>query len=236
MDLKMKLLTEFKTALLLMAFSVSVTCKGQCVKTNPGEYTAITQGNIDLNKTIGKQTVKMTAIAGEQGAIAAEFHQIKTWEGKYNQYLKTAQGYAEKLKASTTIYATGVQCLLRLYDIEKAIQNNPQGVAATISINNLFAEVVAEFTKTYTLLKNSVAGGGFKNMLTGAERTQLLWTISDQLEELNSKLRRLSVSLAYYNLIDVWRQATAGLGITSKGQIASDALDRWNRARKVQMK
>ena len=90
--------------------------------------------------------------------------------------------------------------------------------------------------------KDGMPVGGFvatsdtivnRNMLTGAERTQLLWELNDGLRVLNRKLRALAVSIAYYNRNDVWNHATAGMLDKSHADIAKDAKGRWRRAAKV---
>jgi hypothetical protein len=158
---------------------------------------------------------------------------MKQWEGKYNAYLKTARGYAEALKAGTTLYADGVQTLQHLYEIQRAINANPAGIGATLAMNDLYLETASEFIKTYRLLKVSVAKGGTDNMLTGAERTEMLWQLSDELARLNAKLRTLAISIAYHNFTDVWNQYTAGMVDKSHGEIAADAYERWRRASNV---
>ena len=157
------------------------------------------------------------------------------WEQKYNSYLKTAQGYGTSLKASMGIYSEGVRTLQYLWQIRKAIGQNPEGAFATFSMNNLYLETAAEFLKVYNLLNNTVAKGGTTNMLNGAERTQVLWSINDELAYLNKKLRSLIISISYYNLKDVWINATAGIAHRGSREVAAYALDRWKRAAKVTM-
>lgn len=158
---------------------------------------------------------------------------MKGWESKYNSYLKKARGFADALKAGTTLFADGVQILQRLYELQRAVNANPVGIGATLAMNDLYLETVQEFVKTYRLLEESVAKGGSMNMMTGAERTEMLWNLTDALDNLNRKLRQLAISIAYHNLTDVWNQATAGIVHKSHGDIAQDALDRWKRASKV---
>lgn len=47
-------------------------------------------------------------------------------------------------------------------------------------------------------------------MLNSAERTQLIWNLERELEQLNSKLRRLAVSISVFSFEDVWNRAIAG--------------------------
>ena len=175
----------------------------------------------------------MQKTAVRQGAIATEFTIMKEWESKYNSYLKTARGYAEAIKAGSTLYADGVETLQHLYELHRAINANPVGIGATLAMNDLYMETAQEFVKTYRLLKISVAKGGSDNMLTGAERTEMLWDLTDALARLNRKLRMLAISIAYHNLTDVWNKATAGIIPKSHSDIAHDALGRWKRASEV---
>jgi hypothetical protein len=211
----------------------AVLTHAQLAESNPAQVVAIGEGQKLVNDQINSQTTGMQKTAVRQGAISTEFTIMKGWESKYNSYLKTARGYAEAIQAGTTLYADGVETLQRLYELQRAINANPVGIGATLAMNDLYMETAQEFVKTYRLLKNSVAKGGSDNMMTGAERTEMLWQLSDALAQLNRKLRMLAVSIAYHNLTDVWNQATAGIIPKSHSDIAHDALDRWKRASEV---
>lgn len=222
-----------KVADIMLMVLASLTASAQVSQSNPNQYVIIAEGQKLVNDQIGNQTNGQQKTAALQGAIAAEFTIIKGWEGKYNSYLKTARGYAESLKAGTSIYAEGVQTLQHLFELKRAIGYNPVGMAATLSLNDLYLETASEFIKVYTTLKESIAKGGETNMLRGSERTEMLWELNDQLADLNKRLRQLAISIAYHNMMDVWNRYTAGLIDRDKGVIASEALDRWRRASEV---
>lgn len=196
---------------------------------NPLEWEALAEGNNLINNEIKKQTGNQLSIAGLQSTIAAEFTKIHEWEKQYNRYLKKADGYASTLKASTSIFNDGVQIFLSLVRIRKSIGDNPQGVLASISMNNLYIETATELVGTLTLLKSAVATGGEKNMLTGAERSETLWAINDKMHSFHKKLQRLVLSIRYYTLKDVWDNATAGMIDRDNGAIARSAKARWKR-------
>ena len=204
--------------------------RAQIVVANPLEWAVLVEGNEIIDGQIKSEIEGQTQTAVLQGTIAAEFTQIKKWEGKYNAYLKSVDGYASSLKAATHLYNDGVRLFINLCDIRKAIANNPQGVAATFSMNNLYAETATELIAVYTTLKDAVATGGEGNMLTGAERSKTLWLIEDRLKAFNHKLSRLSLSLRYYTLSDVWYNATEGIIDRDYGDIARAAQSRWKRA------
>lgn len=213
--------------------TVRVQAQGGAFQSNPLQYVEIETGHKNISDQIKKQTKAQEKTGLLQATIAGEFAKIKQWEGKYNSYLKTARGYADAIKAGSTLYAEGVEVLQHIHEIRKAVAANPQGIGATVAMNNIYVETAAELIYTYRLLKVSVALGTQENMLTGAERTELLWHLNDALDMLNKKLRNLALSIAFYNLSDVWKSATAGMIERSHGQIASDAIDRWKRAQRA---
>ena len=214
-------------------FLAAVPSSAQMSQSNPLQYVEIETGHKNINDQIKKQTKAQEKTGLLQATISAEFTKIKQWEGKYNSYLKTARGYAEAIKDGTSLYAEGVETLRHIHEIRKAVAANPQGIGASVAMNNIYVETAAELIRTYRLLKVSVALGTNVNMLTGAERTELLWSLNDALDQLNRKLRRLAMSIAFYNLGDVWNNATAGMVERSHAQVAADAIDRWKRAQRV---
>lgn len=215
--------------LLLLCFIVPETVSAQFVQTNPLEWVALAEGNEAINDEIEKQTKGQTKTAVLQNTIAAEFNKIHEWERKYSSYLQTASGYASSLKAVSTLYEDGVRVIIVLGKLRKATADNPQGIVASMTMNNLYIETATELVTVYTLLKNAVATGGAQNMLTGAERSETLWQLSDRLASFSKKLHRLYLSIRYYTITDVWRNATAGMIDCTPADIAGQAYDRWIR-------
>ena len=226
----MRLQTVCKCLVMGLMTTATLQANGQAVEVNGTQVVAIGGGGELINNSVSKQTTAMTKTALLESAIGAEYASIKSWESKYNSYLKTASGYAEGLKAATTLYAEGVITLRHLYEIINAVGNNPQGVVATMSMNNLYAETASELIKVYNILRNTLAVGGKANMLTGAERTEILWQVNDNMQDFNRKLRKLALSISYYTLTDVWNKATAGMIERDHGEIAREAYKRWVRA------
>lgn len=207
---------------------------GQYVTSNPGEYVILEQGNNLINQTVRSEMKAQTATAVLQNTMAGEFTKMKQWEKDYNTYLKKADGYASALKAATHIYDDGLRILITLNKLRKATANNPQGVVATLDMNNLYMETTTEMLTCFTLLKDAVAKGGKENMLTGAERSKTLWELEDKLSSFSHKLHQLYLSIRHYRMADVWNRATAGMIERSNGEIARQSLSHWKRhAREV---
>lgn len=207
--------------------------KAQIVASNPLEWAALVEGNELINGQIEKQIKGQTQTALLQNSIAAEFNRIHKWEKQYNSYLKTANGYASSLKACTHLYNDGVRIFLTLGKLGKAVADNPQGIVAGMSMNNLYIETATELVSVFTLLNDAVAKGGTENMLTGAERSKILWELNDKLSAFSRKLHLLYLSIRYYTLNDVWANVTAGMLDRSNGEAARMALTRWRRAAAV---
>ena len=220
-------------AAIVLCIGIAQEARAQLVASNPMEWMALAEGNEAINGEIEKEIKGQTKTALLQNTIAAEFTKIHEWEKKYNSYLKTASGYASSLKACTYLYDDGVKIFITLGKMRKAISNNPQGIVATLSMNNLYMETATELVSVFTLLKDAVAKGGTENMLTGAERSKTLWALNDKLSAFSKKLHRLYLSIRYYTLTDVWNSVTAGMIDRSNGEIAAQAMGRWRRAARV---
>ena len=228
----MRLQTGLRRVFALIALSVgTIPASAQGLSSsNPLEYAAIAGGEELIGNQIKKQSKAMAAIAVEQGAMTVANTKMKQWEQKYNSYLKTASGYASSIKAATSLYADGMQTLTALWEVHTACRINPQGIAASLSMNNLYLETATEFIRTYRALKNVIAKGGEDNMLNGAERTQMLWNLTNNLERLNRKLRLLSVSVTMHSLDDVWNRAITGKINKSNKVLAKESSKRMCRA------
>lgn len=214
----------------LLAGLLPQAAKAQIAASNPLEWMALAEGNEVINGQIEKQIKGQTQTALLQNSIAAEFNRIHKWEKQYNSYLKTASGYASSLKACTHLYNDGVRIFITLGKLGKAIRNNPQGIIAGMSMNNLYIETATELVSVFTLLNEAVAKGGNENMLTGAERSKTLWALNDKLSAFSRKLHLLYLSIRYYTLNDLWNNVTAGMLDRNNGEAARMAMSRWRRA------
>lgn len=214
----------------VLALFLPHIAQAQIAASNPLEWVALAEGNELINGQIDKQIKGQTQTAALQNSIAAEFNRIHQWEKEYNSYLKTASGYASSLKACTHLYNDGVRIFLTLGKLGKAIKNNPQGIIASMSMNNLYIETATELVTVFTLLNDAVAKGGTENMLTGAERSKTLWALNDKLSAFSRKLHLLYLGIRYYTLNDVWNNVTAGMLDRDNGEVARLAMNRWRRA------
>lgn len=217
----------------IIGIAMASEAKAQVVSSNPLEWMALAEGNELINGEIEKQINGQTKTAMLQNTMAAEFNQIHKWEKKYNSYLKSVNGYASSPKACTHLYDDGVKIFITLAKLKAAITNNPQGIVASMSMNNLYIETATELVSVFNLLNDAVANGGAENMLTGADRSKTLWALNDKLSAFQKKLNKLYLSIRYYTMSDVWNNVTAGMIDRSNGEIATQALGRWRRTAKV---
>ena len=229
----MRLLIEFRAVMLCFVILLfPAICRAQISATtsNPGQYLAIQKGEDYILNKITDQTNYRKKEAGIQAELSGTTTKIRNWEQQYNSYLKSTSGYAKRTVACCQLYLEGVQTLNALWEVSAAKKINPQGVFATMSMNNLYMETASQFIKTFRSLKKVVEKGTDKNMLNGSERTQLIWNLERELEQLNSKLRRLAVSISVFSFEDVWNRAIAGKIEKSNGMLALEARNRMRRA------
>lgn len=222
-----------KILAVLSCMALSLAAKAQIVTANPLEYVALAEGNELILAKVRDQIDGQKKTALLQNTIAAEFEQMRQWEKKYNSYLKTASGFASSIKACTHLYNDGVRIFITLGKLKNAVSDNPQGIVASMNMNNLYIETATELVTVFSLLRDAVAKGGKENMLTGAERSQTLWALNDQLSAFQKKLNLLYLSIRTYTMNDVWNNATAGMLDRNNGEIAQIAMRRWRRAATV---
>lgn len=213
---------------LLTAFSTNIYGMDY-ISVDPLWMTAVMDGTKMVNEQYTKQTTQLVEIGALQNTMALHFNAVKNWQWKHNCYLKDAESFAEAFNAGTNLTAQAVRTMRDLLDLKKVMARNPEGIAATLAMNNLYMETITEFIKTFRMLKFSVSTGGEYNMLTGKERTEMLWALVDRLDELNTKIRKLILSVAYYRVKDIWAFYTRGMFERHKADIAENCLDRWNR-------
>lgn len=219
-----------KILILSLCLLLTYTAKAQIVTTNPLEYAALAEGNELILGKVKDQIDGQKKTALLQNTIAAEFEQMRQWEKKYNSYLKTASGFASSIKACTHLYNDGVKIFITLGKLKNAVSDNPQGIVASMNMNNLYIETATELVTVFSLLRDAVAKGGKDNMLTGAERSQILWALNDQFSAFQKKLNLLYLSIRTYTMTDVWNNATAGMLDRNNGETAQIAMQRWRRA------
>ena len=228
---------EMRMKILILSFGVMIGIamdgKAQITASNPLEWMALAEGNELLEKQIDSQINGQKKTAILQNTIAAEFNQMHKWQKQYNSYLKDISGYASSLKACTHLYDDGVRIFITLGKLRKAINNNPQGIVASMSMNNLYIETATELVSVFTLLNDAVSQGGNENMITGADRSKTLWALNDKLSSFSKKLHRLYLSIRYYTFNDVWNNVTAGMIDRNNADVARQAMGRWRRAAQV---
>lgn len=234
----MKLLTGkiFVVAIMMaMMMLGSLQCRAQSfTQVNAGEIAQIEGNGALVNKTIGQQTKKELENIPKITVQAGEMNSIASWEKKFSKYLMDARSYAQQAQAAYGIYSQIIRILINMVKLRKAIEYNPEGIVASGLLTETYIQVADEVVLSLYLLKEVFSKGGENNMLTGKDRAQVWWDLNDTLERLNTNLYRMSYNIAYYNLVDVWKNMTQGMLQKTNGMIARDALERWKRIPKVE--
>ena len=113
--MSMRLLTGYKRLVIIVTslLTVSSSALAQLPLTleNVNQYPIIHNGQATINDTIAAQTRVMQKIGALQWGMAGMWTKMELWQVKFNGYLKEARGYAEALKAGTSLYADGVETM-----------------------------------------------------------------------------------------------------------------------------
>lgn len=227
----MKVQTAIRTSVALLLTLSLLTANAQSVTASyPDQWAIITKQGGEVTSQATTNTVKMGAIVAEQHIAAQMLTQLEKWNAEYNDYLKDPTGLAGSIRLGSTLYTQGAILLENIYLLKKTIDANPEGIAASVPMNNLYMETATTAVKCYKTLKRAITKGGSDNMLNGAERVELLWQLSADMHELNKKVRKTAISIAYYRLQDIWYKATEGMIDYNHDEIARRCLDDWKRA------
>lgn len=228
----MRLQTAIRTsAIILLSLFMKVTAWGQSVIAfYPDQHVIIALKGGDVISESHKNTTKMAEIIAEQHVTDQMLTILDKWNQEYNDYLKDPTGIANSIKTGSMLYTQGAILLENIYLLKKAIGSNPEGIAASVPMNNLYMETAVTAIKCCKTLKTACTKGGSDNMLTGAERVELLWQLGEDMRELNKKVRKTAISIAYYRLTDVWWKATEGMIDYDHGGIARRCMNEWSRA------
>lgn len=219
-----------------IVFAISILCvpiiasAQSATASYPDQWAIIAGEGGNVASQAAENTVKMGAIVAEQHIAAQMLTQLEKWNAEYNAYLKDPAGLAGSMRVGSTLYTQGAILLENIFLLKKAIAENPEGIAASVPMNNLYMETATTAVKCYKTLKQAISKGGSDNMLNGAERVELLWQLAADMHELNKKVRKTAISIAYYRLQDVWYKATEGMISYDHNDIARRCLDDWKNA------
>lgn len=142
---------------ILSAISIRMSAVIDFVSVDPLWEAAVMTGTKKVMDQYNTQNTKLLEMTALQNTMALHFNAVKEWQRKQNAYLKVA-GYAEAVQAGSRLTAEGVRTIRDLMDLKKVMSRNPEGIAATLAMNNLYMETIVEFIKTYRMLKCVLMG------------------------------------------------------------------------------
>lgn len=142
---------------ILSTVSIRMSAIIDFVSVDPLWEVAVMRGTKKVMEQYNTQNTKLLEMAALQNTMALHFNAVKEWRRKENAYLKVAC-YAEAVQAGSRLTAEAVRTVRDLMDLKKVMQRNPEGIAATLSMNNLYVETVVEFIKTFRMLQNVLIG------------------------------------------------------------------------------
>ena len=225
----MKLATDIKRVLTVTAllFVTGQLTAQSMYEENPMDVAVIKFGTDSLTEIYSQEVDEQTKITGLQTAMNTCLTQIKKYNKEYSNYLSNVTPFIKNVNLVRNLYAQGADLIRNTLMLTRMIDKKPQGLATSVSLSNIYVELAVEFYKTYSTFKDVVAKGGPDNKLTAKERVEMLWLLSDNIRELNVKIKNITYLVAITEWKDVWLFYTEGLVSRNAGAVAHDALERW---------
>lgn len=155
----MNIRINYRTILVCILSTVSIRMSAiiDFVSVDPLWEAAVMTGTKKVMDQYNTQNTKLLEMAALQNTMALHFNAVKEWRRKENAYLKVAC-YAEAMQAGSRLTAEAVRTVRDLMDLKKVMSRNPEGIATTLAMNDLYMETITEFIKTFRMLQNVLIG------------------------------------------------------------------------------
>ena len=233
--MSMKSVTAIKHMVIItIMMMTSTNAQAQAsAEINPLDVAAIKIGSDSLNAVYSKEIAEYEKILALQTAMNLQLNKIRKWGQEYNSYLETIAPFFKNVALVRNLYTQGAAIIQNAAMLTKCINMNPEGLAASVPLTNIYIEVATEFFITYKTFKDCIGKGGKDNMLNTTERLEMLWVLSDNMRVLNEKLRRMAMTIAFSNFKDAWDRLTEGIVPRDANYVANAAHRRWVRIYKA---
>lgn len=113
----------------------------------------------------------------------------------------------------------------------KSSPTNAMAVALSTNRNRIYRELIYNSIEIINDIRTVCLSD---NKMTEKERMEIVFGIRPKLKLMNKKLQRLSITVKYTSMGDVWAEITEGERPTAnKAEIARAAMRRWKRSGKA---
>lgn len=227
----MRLETGIKRLLFIaVLFGIATNMTAQLYEENPADIAVIKTGSDSLTAVYSEEINEQAKISGFQATMNVCLTQIKKYNREYSNYLSTVTPFIKNVNLVRNLYGQGADLIRNTMVLTKVISKRPEGIATSVSLSNIYVELAVEVYKTYSTFKDIISKGGEDNKLNAKERIEMLWLLSDNIRQLNNKIKNITYLIAVTDWQDVWEYYTEGLVPRDARQIARSALRRWRNA------
>lgn len=205
-----------KTALLKAFFPFAIggiwgnTAQAQ-VYTDPATAAAVELNTAVIGKKLDDSKKAQATVAAENLLIYAQLDSIRKYDRIMVGYLKKAHGVFNNIYQITECINLSEQIISGLNKCRQAAVEHPEGGVITALVSKHFSQIVTESTGLVGNISTLVTGGGESNMLTSAERLQLLYAINSRLHALNRLVNRLRWQIQNFVWMDLLRETDPDL-------------------------
>lgn len=186
-------------------------------------------------KSLHEETVdKQKKIEALNAGIMVEMGNIHAIEKKVVDYLSEASGTIRNTYQIVRATQLSSDIIKHLQECQKASQVHPINAAMAAIVTKKYSEIYTDAASTYaymaSLVTTGTIGGEKVNLLSSAERMQIMAMVMTKLQNIDYAIISLTVMLESYGLLDWWREVDqeGWAYIVNADLIAKQIIQSWN--------
>lgn len=219
----------------IMAISLMMVCGTSYAQKPDPALTAAVIAQTSTLKELHKETInKQEKIELLNTGIMVEMGNIHAIEKKVVEYLSEASGTIKNAYQLIKATQLSTDIIKHLQECLKAAKAHPINTAMSAMLQNKYTEIYTEAASTYaymaTLVTTGTVNGTKVNLLSSAERMQIMAMVMTKLQNIDYAILSLTVMLESYGLLDWWREIDqeGWSYIVNADLIAKQIIQSWN--------
>lgn len=194
-----------KAIILLLSLSSNVYMKAQ-VQSDPGLTAAVTTSTVVIGDKLDDIHKKQNQTILTNTAIFGELEIIREYDKTMLDYLKKAHGVFDNIYTAVNCLEMGTEIVSNLGKCANAAVDHPQGVIVSAMVSKEYRRCSEDILGLVGNITTLVKGSGEKNLLSSAERIQILYNINYQMKSINRRIKNLRWAIECSSWNDLFRE------------------------------
>lgn len=177
----------------------------QKIETDPVAVAAIWTQTTTLETELAKSATAQMTNTSTNAAITLMVDSIRKYDKIMLDYLQKANNVFNTIYYAADALEMGTNIVKKLGNLMQEVKNHPQGALVTAVANDAYKDIIAETGALVPQIANFVQGSGKGNLLTSAERMDILYDVHAKLRKIDRKLNSLCWSVQTMRWSDLGR-------------------------------